>query len=279
VTGKRPRLAAHRGGAGIWPENSLIAFRNAIGLGVDDVELDLHMTDDGGLAVIHDRTLERTTSGRGPVSACPAASLTRLRVRGPDGALTDEHVPTFDEVLALVASSSVGLLVEIKAPGPGPRWERRAGAVRHRVVPRYEDIEGRVLAALARSGMTGRASVMAFDPGVVARVRILAPSQPTTLLVGAGDLAQVSAKPAEAVAWAREVGATSLGLAHNLVDATVVRAVRAAGLVLGVWTVDAESEMRRLAALGVDEITTDRPDVARQLFDGEAAGGTRRPGR
>ena len=73
MTGRRPRLAAHRGGAGVWPENSLIAFRSAIALGVDDLELDVHLTADGDLVVIHDRTLERTTSGRGPVNVCPAA--------------------------------------------------------------------------------------------------------------------------------------------------------------------------------------------------------------
>ena len=180
-------------------------------------------------------------------------------------------MPTFDEVLALVAPSSVGLLVEVKAPGPGPRWERRDGTVRPLDGPRYEGIEERVLASLARSRMATRASVMAFDPAVVARVRALAPAQQTTLLVGRGDLEHVAASPVESVAWARGAGATSLGLAHSLVDSAVVRASRAAGLMLGVWTVDAQGDMRRLAALGVDEITTDRPDVARQLFNGEAA--------
>jgi glycerophosphoryl diester phosphodiesterase len=252
----------------VWPENSLAAFRSAIALGVDDLELDVHLTADGQLAVIHDRTLDRTTTGQGRVNACRAADLGRLRLRGPDGALTEEHVSTFDEVLAAIAGSAVGLLVEVKAPEPGPRWERRNGAIQPRHGPRYREIEERVLAALAREGMGERTSVMAFDPGVVARIRVLAPTQKTTLLIGPGDLERVSATAVEAVTWAREVGATSIGFGHTLVDEAVMRATRGAGLLLGVWTVDAPAEMQRLAALGVDEITTDRPDVARQFFGG-----------
>ncbi len=61
------KIAAHRGGAALWPENSVLAFRRAIALGVPLVELDVHLARDGGVVVIHDRTLDRTTDGTGPV--------------------------------------------------------------------------------------------------------------------------------------------------------------------------------------------------------------------
>jgi len=269
--GARPRLVAHRGGAGLWPENSLEAFRRSIALGVDDLEVDVQPTADGALAVIHDQTLERTTTGHGRVVECVVSDLARLRLRSPDGSLTSEHVPTLEEVLALTAPAPVGLFLEIKDPRSAPRWERRNGVVRQLAPPRYEGIEERVLAALARAGLESRTVIIAFNPTVIARVRTLAPAQRTTLLIGRRDAARVSARPADVVGCAQQVGAASVGLDHVLVDVAVVRAARAAGLGVAAWTVDDQAEMQRLAALGIDAITTDRPDIARRVFFGERA--------
>ena len=87
-----PRIAAHRGGAALWPENSLAAFAGALALGVDLLEFDVHQSADGEVVVIHDPTLDRTTEGAGAVCAQPAATLRRLHLRDRDGALTDERV-------------------------------------------------------------------------------------------------------------------------------------------------------------------------------------------
>src|SRR2546426_10717604 len=77
------RLAAHRGGARLWPENSLRAFRESLALGADLVELDVHLTADGALAVIHDATLRRTTDRLGRARTPPAPPPPRARARGP----------------------------------------------------------------------------------------------------------------------------------------------------------------------------------------------------
>src|SRR5207244_5808354 len=84
------RIAAHRGGAALWPENSLLAFRNAIALGSDLLEFDVHLAAGGAVAVIHDATLERTTDGRGPVASMTAADLRRRGLTAPGGAATGE---------------------------------------------------------------------------------------------------------------------------------------------------------------------------------------------
>jgi glycerophosphoryl diester phosphodiesterase len=119
------RIAAHRGGAALWPENSLLAFQSAIALGCDLLELDVHLTRDRNVAVIHDATLERTTNGAGPVSSLTAAELGRLRLRGPGKELTGEPVPMLDDVLALAAGAptAVGLLVEVKESATGASYE------------------------------------------------------------------------------------------------------------------------------------------------------------
>src|SRR6266852_1739718 len=98
-----PRIAAHRGGAALWPENSLAAFTGALALGVDLLEFDVHQSADGEVAVIHAPPLERTKEGAGAVCALPAAALRRLRLRDLNGALTAERVPLLDDVLALAS--------------------------------------------------------------------------------------------------------------------------------------------------------------------------------
>ena len=262
------RFAAHRGGAALWPENSLLAFRQALALESDLAEFDVHQTADGALVVIHDPTLDRTTDTTGPVAARSAAEVGRARLKGPDGALTDERVPTLEDVLALVAPSRTGLLVEVKGPvaGFGVRYERRGR--RSTAVPgaRYEGLEERLVASLHRAGLLARSTIMAFNPDVVTAIRALVPGQRTALLVAARHVRQAGARQENAVDWASAAGATDAGLQYTLVNEAVVKRARAAGLLLGVWTVNAERAMRRLVELGVDVLTSDRPDVAKRVL-------------
>jgi len=244
------RIAAHRGGSALWPENSLLAFQNAIALGSDLLELDVHQSRDGVVAVIHDATVERTTDGRGAVASLTAADLRRLRLRGPHGAPTAEHVPTLDEVLAAAAPSHAGLLIEVKAPS---------------LAVRYDGLEERVLAAVATAGLQARVTIMAFDPRVILRIRELAPRMRTSFLVDHATVERAGGPAEVSIEWARATGATDVGLQYTLLDERVVAAARAASLALGVWTVNYETAMRRMLELGVDILTTDRPDLARRL--------------
>lgn len=259
------RYVVHRGGAAQWPENSLLAFGNAIALGARILELDVHGTVDGAVAVIHDATLERTTDSAGPVGERTVAELRRARLRGPDGLLTGEHVPTLDEVLALAAPTGVTLLVEIKTPGPAVRYERRGAGIVAVPGPRYVGLERRVIETLRGAGVADRAFVMAFSPAVLAEVHALAPAQQTVLLVDRHHVEGAGGPAMLAVEWARAARAGVLGLHHALCDAAVVHAARAAGIAIGVFTVNDEAEMRRLAAFGVDVVISDRADLVERM--------------
>lgn len=259
------RYVAHRGGAAAWPENSLTAFRNAMALGARVLELDVHLTADGEVAVIHDPTLDRTTTASGAVARCTAADLRRARLRGRDGALSDDCVPTLPEVLALVAPTDVMLLVEIKTPGPAVRYERHGATVTATPGARYEGLERKVIEALTLAGVGARSIVMAFNPAVLAAVRELAPGQRTALLVDAHHVAAAAARPEDAVRWAIDARASFLGVHYSLCDAAVVTAAHAAGIAVGVFTVNDEATMRRLAALGADVIISDRADIVVRL--------------
>ena len=251
------RIAAHRGGAALWPENSLLAFQSALALGSDLLEFDVHLTRDRTVAVIHDATLGRTTNGTGPVSSLTAADLRRLRLRGPGTDLTAEPVPMLDDVLAAVAAAPrpVGLLVEVKESATGAR---------------YEGLEELILAALARAGLQAHATVMAFNPDVIARVRALAPRTRTCLLVERAAVERTGARPEQTVDWAVAARSTDLGIEYTLADERVVAAARAASLSLGVWTVNDATSIRTMLALGVDIITSDRPDLAKRVQRGDA---------
>jgi glycerophosphoryl diester phosphodiesterase len=241
----RPLIAAHRGGALLWPENSLTAFRGALGLGVDLVELDVHLTKDGEVVVIHDPTLERTTTGRGAVRDHTWAELGAVTVTGIAG----ERPPRLEEVLDLIRPSPVGLLLEIKA-GPD-----RA---------RYPAIEDRVLRLLDARGLAARTTVMAFDWAVLERLRELSATLRLTGLLSRRGAEQLGGVQVAAERLAR-LKVNDLGIERTLLTPDAVAAARAAGLTIGVWTVNETDELRAALAAGVDYVTTDRPDLALRL--------------
>lgn len=244
-----PRFAAHRGGALLWPENSLLAFRKALALGADFLELDVHLTRDGEVVVIHDPTLDRTTTGTGPVRARALAELEGLRLKDRGGAVVEEGVPTLEQVVALAAAGKRQILLEIKTD------ERRR---------RYPGIEEKVFAVLDRHRFVPFTVVMAFEAETWRRVRQLRPE------VRAGALYSARMLSAAAVDGElqslREAGVTLVGLNQALVNAEVAKQARLAGLTLGVWTVNERGAIERFINQGVAVVITDRPDVAKELL-------------
>ena len=243
-------VAAHRGGAALWPENSLLAFRSALALGVDALEFDLHLTADGEVVVLHDPTLDRTSTGNGSVRDLKLANLADIRLKTREGAVTGERVPTFAQVLDLVAPTSAEILPEIKVDANRQR---------------YDGIEEKVLALIRARGLMGRTTIQAFQVETIRRVRELEPKARTMLLVARGDVERDRARPGEAVRRVRELGATDLGMNHRLLDADVMSAARAAGIRVSAWTVNEEADIRRMIDLGVDVVMSDRPDLAKRL--------------
>jgi len=241
-----PLFAAHRGGAALWPENSLLAFRNALALGADFLELDVHLSRDGEVMVIHDATIDRTTDGSGPVREHTAAELRALHLKDRGGAPTAEPVPTLDEVVDLAAAGQRQMLLEIKTD------DRKR---------RYPGIEEKVMAVLDRYRFTSFAIVMAFERETWRRVREIRPD------ARAGALYSARALPATAIEpelqALRQAGIGFVGLDQRLVTADVARQARLAGLTLGVWTVNERDAIERFIGQGVGVVITDRPDLAK----------------
>ena len=241
---QRPLVVAHRGGAGLAPENTLAACGLALRLGVDAVELDVRLTTDGVPILLHDATLDRTTSGQGAVGTWSAADLRGLDATRsfPGGDLSSEPPPTLAQALALLQGHAEAH-VELKGdPQVRPALARAVLAVVAEADPR--DV-----------------LVISFDWDVLALVGMLAPG------IRRGALARVwPAGGAPRLKRLRATGTEWLGVHHGALTPERLAAAHAAGLRLGVWTVNEVAAMHRAVALGVDAITTDWPDRLRAVL-------------
>ncbi|MBR0682832.1 glycerophosphodiester phosphodiesterase [Roseomonas eburnea] len=237
----RTAIASHRGGAFLWPENSLSAFRQTAMLPVEQAECDVHPSADGDPVILHDATLERTTDGRGPVAGLSTAEVRRHRIRGGGG----EGVPLLADMLALLQGTSIDPRIEVKADLLG-----RA----------YPGFLPRVLDVLDRQGARGRSWIIAFDAPTAAEA------------AAAGGLAGV-AWLLEATTWrslgmrgtiavAHGYGFPEIGVHESLLDAEACAALRMAGLRISVWGANHEASIRRMLGLGIDVLTTDDPPLA-----------------
>lgn len=249
-----PLVVAHRGGAALAPENTLGAFRNAVKLGVDMVECDVHLSKDGELVVMHDADLSRTTDGKGLISSMALAELTGLNAaaRFSGGWPTAEPIPTLGEVLDAVKGKAM-VQIEIKVNSfPG----------------RYQGIEQKVIDAVKARGMADQVIVISFDLPTLADVKKIDLSIKTGALANANWMTWRLNKTREEIVEevVQACGADYFMPTASSVSEELVKAVHARGLKIGVWTVNTAAEMERFAAWGVDAITTDKPDELKRVL-------------
>ncbi len=226
---------AHRGASGRAPENTHAAFAAALALGAEAIELDVQLTADGELVVIHDETLDRTTDGRGPVGDRTFGELAGLDAGtwfAPE--YHGERIPRLADVLAQVRDR-VTLNVEIKSA-------RDLGVV-----------EAKLAALVAAERATEWVVFSSFHHAAVRTMRAVAPWARLGVLCDEDPRTH-------ALALAGEVGAELVIPGRRWVDARVVEEAHVRGYDVWVWTVNEPGEMRRLIALGVDAIFSDFPE-------------------
>ena len=237
-------IIAHRGGAILWPENSLQAFRGAIAAGADAVECDVHLSADGEPMVMHDATLDRTSNGRGPLGERSAAELAALHLIGAGG----EGVPRLSELLDLVATGRGGLQVEVKADRNG-RLD----------LPLLE----KVLAALDRTGLRSRTEIIVFEAEVAAAAVAAGGLRNVAWLFSPPMIRYVGLEGI--LATVRRTGVRMVETHEVAMDAELLGALRGAGLRVGAWGANHAPSIRRMLDLGLDAIATDDPVLALSL--------------
>jgi glycerophosphoryl diester phosphodiesterase len=254
--GDQPLVIAHRGGKGLWPENSLFAFERASDLGVDMLEMDLHLSSDGELVVIHDRTLNRTTNGQGRVAE---HSLTQLQALDAaynwtaDGGQSYPYrgqgirIPTFTEVLQRFPDAAK--VIEMKVPDVGME------AALCKALQSHQQIDRVVIGSfydrslqLFREQCPGVAT--SAGPG---SVRMLVALN----WVGLGSLLSPSYQ------------ALQIPEAHDgllIASPSLFKTASGRGLNIQMWTINEQADMRRLLDKGAHALITDYPDRALQVL-------------
>ena len=242
---RRPLVVGHRGASGYAPENTLASFELALEQGADAVEMDVHLSRDGAVVVIHDEHLDRTTDGRGLVLQHTLAELRRLDAgTWFDPRFSGQRIPTLAEVLEWAAGRA-RVAIEIKN---GPLL--------------YEGIEAKVVELLDRHGMRERALVISFDHHALRRVRDLDPAIATGVLY--------FGRPLDPTPLARAVGAQVHEPHWSIVTPEDVAVAHAAGLRVSTWATSDPDVLRQLVEVGVDGIATDHPDVLVRLLADQA---------
>lgn len=210
--------------AGVEPENTLRSFVHAEQAGMDLIELDLHLSKDGALAVMHDAEVDRTTDGSGPIAEKTLAELRAL------DAGQGERVPVFEEVLDAVRSPIQAEIKDVAAA------RTLAGVMRER-------------------DLVARVEVISFHDEAIAEIAQLVPGVRTALVASrwGGDL----------VDRAKAVGATRLVLNIRRITLELVEQAHAEGLTVVGWTVNTQDQLRLARGLGLDGVTTDHPEIRR----------------
>ncbi len=247
---RRTLVIAHRGGAGLWPENTLYAFGRASELGVDIIEFDVRATADGTLVVFHDATVERTTGGAGEVGDMKLEELKRLDAAyrwSPDGGKSFPlrgsgiNVPTLEEVFA--ALPGMRFVIEPKRGTPSPA-KALCRVVRER-------------------GMTEKVLVASFTQGVLEEFRQECPGVATS--AGPGEVSKFLALSKTGLGASYSPSMQALQIPEyagsvRLITGGFVEAAHERNLKVHAWTVNKAESMSGLIALGVDGIMTDYPD-------------------
>lgn len=253
-----PHVHAHAGGDHLWPGNTMIAFRGAAELGVDVLELDTQITADGVIVVIHDDTVDRTTNGSGRVDAMTLEQIQALDAawnwREPDGVFGFSPwreqgviVPTLREVLE--EFPHLGVNIDMKSDDP-------------RVPAATCDL-------IRETGREHSVMVASFVQSNLREFRRLCPEVATSagpdevrdfLIMSVLGLGRTTSPAADAF----QVPVSRDGI--PVVIWPLVRSLAERNVILDVWTINDEAEMRRLFDLGVNGIITDRPDIALRLL-------------
>ena len=240
----RPTVIAHRGASACAPENTLAAFELAVAQGADAIELDVKLTQDGHVVVLHDQTVDRTTNGSGELRRMPLAAIRELDagVRFPEK-YAGERIPLLSEVLEAVGKK---LFVNIELTNYATPLDA--------LVPKVVDL-------VKQFGSQDRILFSSFFPHNLARARKLLPEVPCGLLAWGGRMGW----SARSFGFRRDVyQALHPYLAD--VDPGLVYRVQAARRRIHVWTVNAEADLKRMIGYGVDGIFTDDPALACRLL-------------
>lgn len=233
-------IFAHRGAAGTHPENTMVAFIEAANVGADGIELDVQLTKDGEVVVIHDETVDRTTDGSGWVKDMTYRELRALNAAATwRGRYGHCPIPHLEEVLAWLAPTPLAVNIELKNS-----------------LIAYEKLEQKTIALVRRYGLEKRTILSSFNHNSMRLCRELAPDMETALL---------SIDPLhDPWTYVRVMKADGLHPHYRTVTAKWAAEARQRGVAVRPFMVNKRNAMKTMFSYGVDAIFTDYPQQAKQ---------------
>lgn len=236
-----PFIIAHRGYSSVFPENTLAAFAGALDIGVDYIELDVQLSRDGQVIVMHDDSLKRTTGVDGSPTEFTVEELAGLDAGSWfDASFAGEKIPTLEEALNLIRDTECGVYLELKDIGE------------------TEGFVESVLEVAEKCGMTQRCLFASFQYDYLARLKELD-----------GNLATLYNTSSGKTSLPEEFPADYYGLNLDTIRQETVKAIHEAGKQAFVWTVNTPSQMTNVQAMGIDGIVTNDPGVAKVILHPE----------
>ncbi|MCI8442702.1 MAG: glycerophosphodiester phosphodiesterase [Provencibacterium sp.] len=233
---------AHRGFSGRFPENTMLAFKEAEKAGCDGIELDVHLTSDGVPVIIHDENVRRTTNGEGLVSSFTAAELGALDASAAwKGKYPKQSIPTLEEYFEWVKNTRLFTNIELKNS-----------------VIDYPGLEEKVIALIRRYSLEEHILFSSFNHYSILRCKRQAPEIRCGLLY--------SCWLANPGAYAKSVGAECLHPHFSSLIPEALAEIRSQKVTVNTWTVNEESDMRRLIGEGIEGIITNFPDRLHALL-------------
>lgn len=239
----KPLVWAHRGASGYVPENTLAAFQMAADMGADGVELDIQLTKDDQIVVIHDETINRTSDGTGNVRDYTLEELRQFNFNKTKPEVEWADIPTMAEVFDLLKPTGLFVNIELKTG-----------------IYFYPQIEEKILTLVKEKGMEDRVCYSSFNHYSVKKMQELAPGATVGFLYEDG--------PIDMPGYGIKHGVQALHPAlYNLQYEGFVEDCHEKGLLLNVWTVNEAEDIERCCDLGVNAVITNYPDLAREIID------------
>ena len=239
----KPLVWAHRGASHVAPENTLEAFSLACEMGADGIELDVHMSKDGALIVAHDETVDRCSSGTGRIIDMTLAEIKQLDFSNRKPGYRGVRAPLLEEVFELVKPTRMTINIELKTG-----------------IVLYEGIEALCVRLAAARGMSDRVLYSSFNHYSLLAVKAAEP--------GARIAPLYTEALVEPWRYAAQIGAYAIHPYYPaMATPRIMEGLAETGILCHPWTVDDEKALGWMARLGVSAVITNRPDVARRVFD------------
>lgn len=243
----KTKVWAHRGASG-WdvqyaPENTMPAFQKAVEMGADGIELDVQLTKDGQIVVIHDETIQRVSDGEGWVKDFTLQELQTFSFSKTHPEYGFVAIPTLEEFLEMMQDNNLEINIEFKNS-----------------VIFYEGLEEKTAALVKGMNMENRIIYSSFNHYSVQKIKKLAPRSKTGLLYMDGFI--------DVPEYGKTLQVDALHPRRHLLQYPgVVEACKRNNLAIHVWTVDVKTDMRRMCEIGIDAFITNCPDHGRRIVD------------